>query len=755
MKRIILFIILIVAVTIFSGCINRDRIDRSQNPSSSSINGMSNPAAIYCQDLGYEFSTVAVESGEKGVCILPDASECDAWDFLVGKCGVDFSFCSQQGYGTKLVEEPGDASSGVIPVCVDEDQQEVGKAHELMGLYDKSLGCESNLDAAQPPDQAVVEYAEPLDFIPPPSFDWRSYLGGDWLTPIKNQADCGSCWAFAAVAVAESVINISRNDPTEDLNLSEQYMVADCYQEYDGYGSCCGGRKNTALEYIIDSGIPDDSCFPYDEDGGCYPCVDQPYPTPPACSGGCNYDTGGSCSDSTCSERCPDWDTRLVNISEVGYVGSDPATIKQYLVDYGPLAVSMRVEGMTWTPGSDPYTCVGSTTNHAVVIVGYDDAGGYWIVRNSWGTGWGDGGYFHLGYGECGIESYVYAAYNNDPPNTPDSPGPGDLETNVSIRPELSWVGGDLNPGDVITYDVYLEAGNPSPSMLVCDDTAAELCNPGTLLENTTYYWQVVTWDDYGQDTAGPVWAFTTEHVTDHTGFYVPSKYRWYLKNDRTDGWSGVTSFGWGGVSELIPVVGDWDGDSVDTPGFYKPSQYKWFLKNDHTDGWAGVTNFNWGGGSELVPIVGDWDGDGDDTVGFYKPSASEWYLKDDNTAGWSGFTMVVFGGATENIPVVGDWDGDGVDTIGFFVPSQNKWWLKNDLVDGWAGVSGFNFGTADPMDPVTGDWDGDGIDTVGGYVATKWRWYLKDDQVSGWSNVSNFKFGVTVDYDQVAGDWQ
>jgi hypothetical protein len=90
-------------------------------------------------------------------------------------------------------------------------------------------------------------------------------------------------------------------------------------------------------------------------------------------------------------------------------VSTDLQTIKQALVDTGPLAVSMGIlsaYGGYWD--GDIYRCTIDTgTNHAVAIVGYDDAGGYWWVRNSWGTGWGDNGYFKLGYGECSVEQYV------------------------------------------------------------------------------------------------------------------------------------------------------------------------------------------------------------------------------------------------------------------------------------------------------------------------------------------------------------
>jgi hypothetical protein len=102
----------------------------------------------------------------------------------------------------------------------------------------------------------------------------------------------------------------------------------------------------------------------------------------------------------------------LEYIVDTGYVGSDAQTIKQALVDKGPLAVSMGIGdsyGGYWS--GDIYRCTNdSGTNHAVIIVGYNDAGGYWLVRNSWGTSWGDSGYFKLGYGECSIEEYVYYA---------------------------------------------------------------------------------------------------------------------------------------------------------------------------------------------------------------------------------------------------------------------------------------------------------------------------------------------------------
>jgi C1A family cysteine protease len=92
-----------------------------------------------------------------------------------------------------------------------------------------------------------------------PSFDWRSYGGQNWMTSVKNQGSCGSCWAFSAVGVVEAVYNIATGDPGLDLNLSEEYLVSDCLSGHN----CCGGSMGTALSFFRDQGVPDEACLPY------------------------------------------------------------------------------------------------------------------------------------------------------------------------------------------------------------------------------------------------------------------------------------------------------------------------------------------------------------------------------------------------------------------------------------------------------------------------------------------------------------
>ena len=592
---------------------------------------LGNPAAVYCKEMGYEYR-IEDDNGQKGFCALPDGLVCDAWEFLQGKCGQSYSYCAQQGYEISTLSDGQDPFSPEYAVCVTSEGVAVGSVTELSNLSEKATGCggETTVGEMPPLFEEGDEYVPPIGADPPTSFDWRTYLGSNWLSPVKNQGSCGSCWSFSAVGATEAAHNIANNNPDLDLDLSEQYLVADC----SSAGTCCGGDKSAALRYIRDYGVPDEACMPYVDGTGCT-CYDG------TCDSVCNYDTSGNCSDRTCANRCGDYASRLTYITSTGYVGTDRQTIQQALVDTGPLAVSMGWGsdfGGYWD--GDIYRCtLDIGTNHAVVAVGYSDAGGYWIIKNSWGTGWEDGGYFKLGYGECYIEQRVYYAdasvpdvgpleyegylvdddtsdqssgndngivdcgetielyvdlmnqgtdtatgvsatistsdtyitwphntssdypnisggatgtntndYDfevdpstpdghiihfdlnitasnggpwtdsfdvpvscgtNHPPYTPSSPSPADGATGVSVATDLSWTGGDPDPGDTVTYDVYFGTTDP-PTTLLCPDASSPTCDPGTLSYSTPYYWYVVATDNHGATTSGPVWDFAT-----------------------------------------------------------------------------------------------------------------------------------------------------------------------------------------------------------------------------------------------------
>ena len=439
-----------------------------------------NPAAVYCTNLGYEYDLEEGPEGQTGSCLLPEGLQCDEWDFLAGKCGAQFSYCARHGYQTVTRSDGQDQFSQQYAVCTTPDGQPVGMVSELSNLAEQAQapGCEE-----LPTDQAVPEKqasSTPVPFavtespLAPPiependlpsSFDWRYYNGSNWLTAVKNQGICGSCWAFAVVGATEAARNIAADNPNLDLDLAEQYLVADCLP----YNTCCGGSASPALNLIRDQGIPDEACMSYVDGSGCS--------CPGSCSSGCLYNTGGNCSDRACSERCANWEARLVQIGSHYQVNSDMTKMKTALVTQGPLSTYILMSGSF---DGDIYRCVDDFSfNHVIVLVGYDDAGEYWIAKNSWGSTWNGDGYFKVGYGECSIESLPRVVSMT--PIVPDAYEPDDdseqaqwiypgYQQNHNLAPDFDqdWVKFELSYESGVVLETSGEFGDTW--MMLYDD---------------------------------------------------------------------------------------------------------------------------------------------------------------------------------------------------------------------------------------------------------------------------------------------
>jgi len=443
--------------------------------------------------MGYAYQTVDDGSGgQTGVCLLPDELTCNAWDFLSGRCGAEYSYCAQNGYQT-LTLAHGGAYAPQHAVCVDASGATLGTVEELSNLAEELVSCGAEAAIVEPslesPDEIYTADLAP-DALPA-AFDWRNN-GGNWLTPVKDQGMCGSCWAFSTVGVAESALEIAANDPGLTPDLSEQYMVADCSVVGD-YQNCCGGYTSHALQFIRDQGIPDEACMTYIDGDGCS-CYGG------TCDANCTYSSSGKCSDRTCANRCTDWSSRLSRIKTYGSVATDRLSIKNALIAKGPLSASLYMGGTFDANGV--YRCsVDDYPNHAVVLVGYNDAEKYWVVRNSWGSDWNGNGYFKIGYGECQIEENVYYATAEKAPQPP---------AEFAKEAPANGIGG-LTPKVPVSWN----ASRGAESYEVCADTTDnDACDTSWistggalsatftgLIPGSAYYWQARAINSLGTRT--------------------------------------------------------------------------------------------------------------------------------------------------------------------------------------------------------------------------------------------------------------
>jgi hypothetical protein len=231
----------------------------------------------------------------------------------------------------------------------------------------------------------------------PSHFNWAStdnYTGAIKVTSIRNQGGCGSCWAFGTVAPFESNILIKDNVST---NLSEQFLVS-C--NTDGWG-CGGGWWAHPYHYDTLSsgqsaiGAVLESAFPYVAyDAPCSSSYSHPY--------------------------------HLNNWYYVGSPWTVPSVgaIKNAIYNYGPVSVALCAGSNfnAYSGGVFSANDCGSI-NHAITLVGWDDATSTWVLRNSWGTGWGESaysggerGYMRIAWGASAVGyNATYVVYNGAP----------------------------------------------------------------------------------------------------------------------------------------------------------------------------------------------------------------------------------------------------------------------------------------------------------------------------------------------------
>jgi autotransporter-associated beta strand protein len=210
----------------------------------------------------------------------------------------------------------------------------------------------------------------------------------------------------------------------------------------------------------------------------------------------------------------------------------------------------------------------------------------------------------------------------------------------------------------------------------------------------------------------------------------------------------GVAGAGW------IAIVGDWDGDGIQTVGLFDPTESMFYLRNSNSTGNADISFAYGAADAGWTPVVGDWNNDGIDTVGLYDPATAEWYLRNSNSGGVADLSFAYGVPGANWTPVVGDWNGDGTDTVGLNDAETANWYLRNANSSGVADLS-FGYGTpGSAWSPVTGDWNASGTTTIGLYDADSATWFLRDSNTSGAAD-HEFTFGTAgSDVQTLSGVW-
>ena len=199
----------------------------------------------------------------------------------------------------------------------------------------------------------------------PDSFDW-TVLGA--VTPVKNQQQCGSCWAFSTTGSTEGALFLKNG---KLLSLSEQQLV-DCSKPQGNQG-CSGGIMSQGFNYIEQNGI----------------CLENDYPY--------------TAVDGTCKKTCKS----VTKVSSYVDVPANNEVALQNALHINPVSVAVEADQWQFYSSGVLTTACGNNLDHGVLLVGWGVLNNvsYWKVKNSWGDEWGADGYILLqrGIGQCGI----------------------------------------------------------------------------------------------------------------------------------------------------------------------------------------------------------------------------------------------------------------------------------------------------------------------------------------------------------------
>ena len=311
----------------------------------------------------------------------------------------------------------------------------------------------------------------------PTAFDWRSYNGHSYIGPVRDQGSCGSCYAFGASAAAEGTYNFANGlYDSNCIDFSESFIMW-CLSSISPYSSHFGGCDGADYDYyeleaLVQEGTIPDSYFPY--------IMSDP---------GCTH-----------------WNDPRYKFAEWHRIGcNDIDAIKTAIMTYGVIDVAVYASSafQAYSGGvfQDSYTTCSSSpcdytpTNHAVALVGWSDADGAWILRNSWGSSWGENGYMRIKYTSARVAcEATYLVYSAAPGLTVTSPS-ASSSWEVGTTQSIAW----SKTGSLSAYvqiELYKGAAKVVDIATTTEnDGAYSWTLPTTLAAGTDYTVKVTTSD--------------------------------------------------------------------------------------------------------------------------------------------------------------------------------------------------------------------------------------------------------------------
>lgn len=349
---------------------------------------LGNPAAIYCENMGYEYVIETNEQGEsQSFCVLPDGTKVDATDFFKGKTKPEYSYCNKHGYDVVSFEEKiGDATIEKA-YCVKGKQLRRSDSSTPNGIPMTELMQKNGDNWFKSDTFPVVKKKEGSSVLKatsayPTTYDSRSL---NIVNPVRDQGSRGTCWAFATAACSEITYNKNSGSTGNKRKKVSESFIAWCLAGNTTVARNSGtlftpctsdpqkdvGWMRNAMDAVQKNGV----------------CLLEYYP----------YTT---VQPSTCDH----WNDPKIypgrHYSMSNYNNNE--ALKKVIYEYGSVGVNMNVgdEYRAYTSGIfDMQNDHGPIGVHSVTLVGWGVSSSnepYWILRNSWGTTWGENGYMKL-----------------------------------------------------------------------------------------------------------------------------------------------------------------------------------------------------------------------------------------------------------------------------------------------------------------------------------------------------------------------